>query len=229
MGSLAGKTVILIRHGESLGQAARKNGIDRKSDESLIDCGLTRKGQTQAYELAQNSQLDNVDLVVVSPLTRALVTALCAFKKRPDIPIICHAGARERGSTLRPIPENRGRPFNIVRKDLARSGLDIDRVDMSLIPDRWPNHVVEEGKNTGSEYDRLLQWIHARKERNICIVTHHNAITLLLGGAFQRIPNAAPIECECYTGDTLRMKQQNKAMNEYKHKEEQKKKGRRKR
>lgn len=43
------KTIYLIRHGQSLGQAAKALGWDRKTDKLLIDCGLTELGISQAY------------------------------------------------------------------------------------------------------------------------------------------------------------------------------------
>merc|ERR1711865_1340968 len=44
------KHVVLVCHGESDGQTAKSRGLPR-SHESLLDCGLTRKGWTQAYSL----------------------------------------------------------------------------------------------------------------------------------------------------------------------------------
>ena len=44
------KTIIFIRHGESLGQTARARGLSRK-DSSLLDADLSPKGQRQAKDL----------------------------------------------------------------------------------------------------------------------------------------------------------------------------------
>ena len=62
------KTVIFVRHGESLAQTARKRGLKR-TDRSLRDCDLTMKGQSQAKGLRKLPCFtDGIDLVVVSPL-----------------------------------------------------------------------------------------------------------------------------------------------------------------
>lgn len=74
------KQVVLIRHGESLGQIANKNGISRR-DPRLTDCFLSPKGIQQASELNENAILNKYqfDLICTSPLTRALATCCLAF------------------------------------------------------------------------------------------------------------------------------------------------------
>lgn len=74
------KNIVLIRHGESLGQTARHRGLSR-SDPSLIDCFLTNKGIQQASQLRSNSTLNqyDFDLICVSPLSRALSTCVLAL------------------------------------------------------------------------------------------------------------------------------------------------------
>ncbi|KAL7577339.1 hypothetical protein ACA910_002075 [Epithemia clementina (nom. ined.)] len=67
----------LIRHGESLGQRASRQA--RKSDDRLIDCALTRKGMEQAKLIPQLLLSPPIQLVVTSPLTRAIQTTLLAF------------------------------------------------------------------------------------------------------------------------------------------------------
>ena len=88
------KNIVLIRHGESLGQTARERGKSR-NDPSLLDCFLTSKGIRQAQHLGhalkqqqqQKQQEEDhgdshdfgFDLVCVSPLTRALATCMLGF------------------------------------------------------------------------------------------------------------------------------------------------------
>ena len=94
------KTIFFIRHGESLGQACASLE-QRVSDDSLRDCGLSPLGQQQARHIPQQlrallldeqerschhgspksrrSQSDAIQLVVTSPLTRAMQTTLLAF------------------------------------------------------------------------------------------------------------------------------------------------------
>ena len=64
--------IILIRHGESIGNALR-------GDEAVFtgrwDCDLTQAGYLQAEALRNCSLLDNVDIYYCSPLKRAVQTA----------------------------------------------------------------------------------------------------------------------------------------------------------
>ena len=64
--------IILIRHGESLGNAL-------KGDDAVFtgrwDCDLTPVGYQQAEALRNCSMLDNVDVYYCSPLKRAVQTA----------------------------------------------------------------------------------------------------------------------------------------------------------
>jgi broad specificity phosphatase PhoE len=133
------KKLILIRHGQSTGQASKKLGWDRKTDFRLRDCPLTSRGQEQAKQLATkfvapsstcrnedercSSTVDNqgkrsdwnkIELVVSSPLTRALQTALLAFGQIP-INILVSYEIREIGSK---IPENIPRDIKSVLDDL---------------------------------------------------------------------------------------------------------------
>jgi len=86
------KRVVLIRHGESLGQTASRRGVDRKRDASLVDCSLSPNGINQAFSLKQqllrvlcnddddddDDDMQNIsfELVCVSPLTRAITTCV---------------------------------------------------------------------------------------------------------------------------------------------------------
>ena len=67
--------------------------------------------------LSSSVDLAGVQLVVSSPLTRALHSALLAFSGRPaDSKFIVHYFIRELGSA---IPENRPRPIEHVLTDLS--------------------------------------------------------------------------------------------------------------
>jgi len=122
------KTVVLIRHGQSLGQTAYDNGISRK-DKSLLDCFLTDQGIREALELRSNETIGrhNFDLVCTSPLTRAVATCVLGLghitehemEKSADglpvTPFIAHSYISEAGKG---IPENHGRAISVLKKDL---------------------------------------------------------------------------------------------------------------
>ena len=82
--------VHLIRHGESVGQLCQ-NPHQRRTDPGLRDCGLTERGRQQALQLRQRLRMtmttaeesqpmeNYFDMILSSPLTRALETALLVF------------------------------------------------------------------------------------------------------------------------------------------------------
>ena len=88
------RTILLIRHGESTFNASYAgSGVDPM----LFDAPLTARGQeqVQAARLAMRERA--VDVVLTSPLTRALQTSLGIFGDHPaSPPIIVDALHRER-------------------------------------------------------------------------------------------------------------------------------------
>jgi len=139
----------LYRHGESKGQAAKSNGLDRKRCPLLRDAGLTRKGVSQAKaipSLISDDVMQSIELVVSSPLTRALHTALLAFQT--SVPTIVHYDIRECGSG---IPENLPRATPDVKADLEGlcEGMNLENVDFeSLRPFEWPEVDVSNSRYT---------------------------------------------------------------------------------
>ena len=74
------KTIYFIRHGESLGQIATTH--NRRHDPKLKDCGLSPLGIRQAQQQLRHDIHDvkpSIELVLCSPLTRAIQTAVLAF------------------------------------------------------------------------------------------------------------------------------------------------------
>ena len=89
------KRLYLIRHGESMGQAARRLGMNRRTDLRLVDAALTQRGMAQAEQLLYYEEMQKqVELVVSSPLTRALHTAVLGFAEKP---ILIHYDLAELG------------------------------------------------------------------------------------------------------------------------------------
>ena len=191
------RTVYLIRHGESKGQAAPSRRV-RQTDPSLTDCGLTTLGRQQARSIKSlfptQQAYEAVDWVISSPLTRCLETAVLAF---PDHPILCHYDLREIGNTN--IPENVPRSTKDVMSDIvnalakangddddnSNSPPDTNLIDLhSLRPESWPRHHDTPPKVV--RQDRIRQvfaWL-ARElpdpVRDIAVVCHYHVIRTLL-------------------------------------------------
>ena len=89
------KYLYLIRNGHSLHNCLySKNGIQAFYSSRVIDAPLTKIGINQAHQLKQEMKDKKVDLVLVSPLQRALKTANIAFHDR-KVPIISKEYLRE--------------------------------------------------------------------------------------------------------------------------------------
>jgi hypothetical protein len=200
------KTIYFIRHGHSQGQAARQNGLDRKTDQSLRDCDLTEKGKTEAVhirKLLSEQEMASIELVISSPLTRALHTTLLGF---PDHNILIHYDLREVGSQA---PENVPRKMDHVLRDLE--GLVCGRdetvsIDVeSLMPKDWPRDYSP----TVVKVDRIrrvCQWLYYEKSESvIAIVCHYNVIqaAVIDGNNRVRPRNAIPIRCQLYSNGDL--------------------------
>ena len=186
------KLIYLIRHGESLGQKTPRR--KRETDRTLQDCGLSDYGIQQAMELG-NSLL-SVELVVCSPLMRALQTSLIAFGTK--VPILCHYHLREIGS---PIPENCPRRMEHVLHDLRRQNLDTTGVDYTqLQPPRWPDSTNDVPKVVRSRdhIPNVFRWLVShRPEKVIAVVCHYHVIRAALRldcGSLD--PSLKPINCQ---------------------------------
>lgn len=79
------KTIHFIRHGQGFHNVAGHADHEEYKNEAYFDAHLTEEGWKQAEALNAHIRSTpglKVDLVVVSPLTRALETAVGAFRGR---------------------------------------------------------------------------------------------------------------------------------------------------
>ena len=95
--------VTFLRHGvayHNLRDPAT-NQPPRLDNPELIDPPLLMDGKYQAVQAGEElmAKLPNIDLIVTSPLTRCLQTALLAFSTppyhRPPMPVVCKEEVRE--------------------------------------------------------------------------------------------------------------------------------------
>lgn len=209
------RTVYLIRHGQSKGQVALEH--ERRFNESLTDCGLTDVGKCQAADIASRMDITKIDLVLCSPLTRALQTALIAFSKHNN-QIVCNYDLREVGSM---IPENLPRKVHEVQTDLETWGLDISKIDFeSHKPDQWPNRHETPPKVVRRDrirdvFVRLAETLPLEIE-TIAVVCHYHVIRTALSDPFDakqsrdiqrnlQPKNAEPIRCILHADGRLQM------------------------
>jgi phosphohistidine phosphatase SixA len=162
----------LIRHGQSVGQTVDRQR--RMNDTNLLDCGLSKLGVEQARAIQLPS---SVQLIVSSPLTRAVATACLAAaaasnqsppttthddqgtttttttsggkQQKRLLPILIHYHLRELGSM---IPENIPRRIKDVQNDLARS------YGMVLLRKKDDNNDTMMVEDTSSNTGIVIDW-----------------------------------------------------------------------
>ena len=81
--------LILVRHGETVWNAEfRVQGAN-------ADTALSEKGKTQVRKLAEVMRGEPVDLILASPLSRAVITAETIAQHHNGVPILTDPGLKE--------------------------------------------------------------------------------------------------------------------------------------
>jgi glucosyl-3-phosphoglycerate phosphatase len=173
--------VYLIRHGQSTFNAAfAANGVDPMH----FDARVSEKGAGQIVRARQAALDLGVDLVVASPLTRALQTAIGLFDGAP-VPIMVssiHVERLEHSCDVGRAP--------------AELSDEFPSLDFDHLADSWW-HLGENGEGDFTVepepvlMDRVAafsQWIAARPEPAVAVVGH--------GEFFQRLTGRYMENCE---------------------------------
>jgi broad specificity phosphatase PhoE len=199
---LSQKRVLLLRHGRTE-MNDYLNAVPYDSpgfvDPMLVDTRLTEIGRAQAADAAHTlSARVDIELVVCSPLTRALATAELAFARRggAPLPVVVHPLCAERrwhGADL-------GRERSALEREFAGA-----HIDWSLVPAQggWgytPHPPPKRGpiveETEGDFIARLAafcEWLDTRPESTIAVTTHWGVIVALTG---QQVDNCALLERE---------------------------------
>ena len=160
------KSLYLIRHGYSLhNELFQKMGTDAFRIPEVIDSPLTTLGQTQALDLGKRwTEKDNIELVLVSPLTRALETAVNVFDSHT--PIICQEFLREY-----PIGEdtcNQRSDTNLLIKNFPT----VNFSDIHLKKDTLWSEKRETIEELEKRIQQMVDYLRNRPESKIAIVCH---------------------------------------------------------
>lgn len=161
------KTLYLIRHGHSLhNELFHKIGVQAFINPSMIDAPLTQEGHIQSIELGQSWYKKNeIELILVSPLTRALETCMNIFGDT-DIPIESHEFLREY-----PIGEDTCNK----RSSLTLLKNKYPKVDFQLTMDQdilWRDDYRETLYELEDRLKTMIKYLKSRSEKNIAIVGH---------------------------------------------------------
>jgi broad specificity phosphatase PhoE len=162
----ATKRVCFVRHGQGAHNRSIKNW-------GMVDPELTPEGEQQVAELNRKMQpyLSDVELIVVSPLTRAMQTATGGL-----------AGCSAPYALLPILRERLGAPC-----DTGRTKSELVRCFPRILSWEGIDEMPEVWWSTETEYDLLERvdllkaWISARPEQVIAVVGHGGLIQRILG------------------------------------------------
>jgi broad specificity phosphatase PhoE len=161
------KLLYLIRHGYALhNELFLKIGIKAFQSPIVYDSPLTQHGHVQSVQLGQSwDKKYDIELILVSPLTRALDTCMNIFGDT-DIPIECHEFLREY-----PIGEDTCNK----RSSLTEIKNKYPKIDFHLSMDDdhlWIQNYRETLPQLENRINEMIQYIQTRKETNIAIISH---------------------------------------------------------
>jgi len=184
---LSTKIIHFQRHGQGyhnlLGDISREFGRDFDIDDpdpktnpfvrpEIQDSPLTNIGRTEALAKQSQVSLLNPQVVIVSPLHRAIQTALISFDthRRNGVPFVAHEGCREQLGLL---TCNKAHP-------LSQTVVDFPTIDFSLITSQggdddtlWsPLEREQPMAEAQRVYDFLTGFIMRREEEELAVVCH---------------------------------------------------------
>lgn len=197
------KMVYLLRHGQS--EAEVNAGGKRQSTAgNMRDSGLSERGLFEAraiQDIMTDEQLIAIEVVLCSPLKRAIHTALVGF---PDHKLMI---AKELTEIGRECPENSPRLTTEVLDELH-----------DIIKDRSPGATIDYDTLNGTsrplagldspsrKVQKFFEWLYMdRREQTIAVVCHANVIrTAVYGSSTPLLPdNATPIKCQLFMNGNL--------------------------
>ncbi|GAQ86475.1 phosphoglycerate mutase [Klebsormidium nitens] len=183
------KVLHLVRHGVTEMNVFLGSAPQGFTDPLMYDTRLTPEGREQAKSVNKKvAELGPIDLIVTSPLTRAMDTMQLAFAGVDAPKVVCEL-ARERLWMASDI----GRHPN----DLL---LEYPALDFSSLADIWwhtdgkgdPLAIFPESPEIfRARVAAFKEWLAARPERTIAVVSHWGVLFSLTGKEFEN--------CELHT------------------------------
>ena len=161
------KVLQLIRHGYSLhNELFTKIGVQAFRIPLSYDAPLTNHGHVESIELGYKwDKKHDIELVLVSPLTRTLETCMNIFGDT-NIPIECHEFLREY-----PIGEdtcNKRSSLTEIKGKYPKINFHLSMDDDLL----WKENYRETIPELEIRIQIMINYIRSRKETNIAIVGH---------------------------------------------------------
>ena len=194
---MAARTYTLIRHGEAQ-QNVLINAGDKAAGRAILDPRLTELGEEQARSLGASlaSSDRTFDLVVTSPLSRALQTTQLAFAHAPDARVVVTSLHTENGILVDgdPVAGNpcqRGRSVDELKAEFP--AFDFGGVDAT----QWASDERGGFFNPLAVPDRLevfRTYLHALPEGARVLVVGHSGFWKKLLGQEQKMANCEMVD-----------------------------------
>ena len=168
------QSLVFIRHGQA------KHNVDWRAldekDPPLTEAGIKQVEDLRAMILNEFPRyFDDVELVIVSPLRRALKTMMILFGNRGN-------GIYGKAIMVEPIAAERGNKLcdiGIKKGDLLEEFPEVKLLKtMRELKKKWWKY-PEEMTEFKNRMLRLKLWIQSRPEENILLITHDGVIQAL--------------------------------------------------
>lgn len=161
-------------------EAFKVRGRAAYADPSFLDPELTKLGVSQCLALKPSVEAiqSSIDLVVISPLRRALMTAALAFDHRKEVSWIALETVRERiGKNACDKRRRRG----VLEAEYP----DVDFEKIGEEDTRWTEHHRETPAEMAERGLEFLAWLRGRPEDRIGVVTHSAFLSTLFAEVFE--------------------------------------------
>ena len=170
------KCIYLIRHGEAEHNINYlKYGSKTFYDKNYIDTKLTQKGHEQSINLHNSwNNINDIELVLVSPLYRTLQTATNIFKDN-NIPILAIEDLREHPNTCHTCNKRKN------KTELVKNFPNINFDNIINNKDNiWNDNIEESIDSLELRINNIKNLIKTFNYKNICIVGHNSFISQML-------------------------------------------------
>lgn len=173
----------LIRHGE-----AAHNVAPRPWGDALVDARLTAAGEEQAAALRASAAALPLELIVVSPLSRAIATALAGLSPHLARGVPCVAVEACREQLGQNTPDRRRRASEVAAEFPQVDLTAIAEDDALFTPEREPLAAL------AARADAFLEWLAGRPEEHVAVVTHSSFLAALCNTALDTAAEPAAAE-----------------------------------
>ncbi|KAG8472507.1 hypothetical protein CXB51_035330 [Gossypium anomalum] len=206
------KSLHLVRHGQALHNVEADKNPEALLSPNLFDAQLTPLGLKQVAKLRNevhaSGLFNRIELVVTSPLSRAMETASGCFGREGENAV---SSSTPKIMAVELCRDRLGvRPCDMRRKisDCRSRFPWIDFSMMDVEDDNlWNPELRESEEELAKRVTKLLNWVWKRPEKEIVVVSHglvlqHILINLLANSDFN--PTLTPALCKRFDNCELR-------------------------